>query len=167
MPELPQRERLQPALLDRLRDDEPDKKQESLDERMISVRELHNSVIRDLGWLFNCENLASVADLGSYPETARSVVNYGISSLSGRAISSADVHGIEQMVREAILNFEPRIIPESLEVKVSADLKAMSHNRLTFEIRGDLWAVPIPLEFLLLTEVDLETGEVSVSATGG
>ena len=30
------------------------------------------------------------------------------------------------------------------------------------EIRGSLWAHPIPLEMLLRTDVDLETGEVRI-----
>jgi type VI secretion system protein ImpF len=51
--QLPPQERLQPALLDRLTDDEPDKKLEPRENRVLSKRKLRESVLRDLGWLFN------------------------------------------------------------------------------------------------------------------
>jgi type VI secretion system protein ImpF len=38
----------------------------------------------------------------------------------------------------------------------------MNRNALTFEITGELWAQPIPLQLYLRTDVDLETGQVSV-----
>ena len=46
-------EQLQPALLDRLTDDQPDKKLEPRMERVISKRRLRDAVLRDLTWLFN------------------------------------------------------------------------------------------------------------------
>ncbi len=37
----------------------------------------------------------------------------------------------------------------------------MSHNALTFEIEGELWAQPVPLRMMYLkTEIDLESGQV-------
>ena len=163
MAKLTPQERLQPALLDRLRDDNPGEERESRQAQVFSERELHDSVVRDLQWLLNSDNLTSGIDLGDYPEVGRSVLNYGIPDLSGKTIFSADVPAIEQAVREAIINFEPRILPHSLRVGVFVDTEAMSHNRLTFEIRGELWAKPVPLELFLLTEVDLETGSVTVA----
>lgn len=163
MLELAPDERLQPALLDRLRDDHPEQTRESLDNRVISESELRQSVIRDLEWLLNAENLATVTDLDAHPEVARSVVNYGVAGLSGRMVSSADSGDIRSTVREAILNFEPRILEKSLEVDVQADSSAMNRNRIVIEIRGELWGSPVPLEFLLLTELDVDTGDVFVT----
>jgi type VI secretion system protein ImpF len=39
----------------------------------------------------------------------------------------------------------------------------MSHNAMTFEIEGQLWAQPVPQRIYLKTEVDLELGEVRLS----
>ncbi len=163
MPKLTPQERLQPALLDRLRDDNPRSQQEPPDARVVTVRQLHDSVVRDLEWLLNSHGIESTIDAKAYPETVRSVVNYGIADLSGRTVSGSDVSTIEQEIREAIVRFEPRILPESLKVRVASGDGVGSFNRLTFEIRGDLWAIPVPLEFLLLTEVDLEAGNVTIS----
>ena len=37
-----------------------------------------------------------------------------------------------------------------------------THNVIEFEIRGHLWAQPVPLEILLRTQLDLEAGQVDV-----
>ena len=53
MAELATKERLQPCLLDRLTDDEPEKSTESRDRRVFSLRQLRQAVLRDLSWLLN------------------------------------------------------------------------------------------------------------------
>ena len=55
--QLTPQDRLQPALLDRLTDDEPDKKQEPREQRVMSKRRLRQAVLRDLAWLFNATRL--------------------------------------------------------------------------------------------------------------
>jgi type VI secretion system protein ImpF len=37
-----------------------------------------------------------------------------------------------------------------------------THNVIEFEIRGLLWAQPVPLEMLLRTQLELEAGKVEV-----
>jgi type VI secretion system protein ImpF len=160
---LPQ-DRLQPALLDRLTDEEPDKTQEPLEARVVSKSRLRQSVLRDLAWLFNATRLEAVADLTTMPAVRRSVVNFGLPALSGRTASSLDVTDLARAVREAILTFEPRILPATLQVRTLLDAGALDHhNVIGVEIRGELWAQPVPLEFLVRTEFDLETGNVQVS----
>jgi type VI secretion system protein ImpF len=41
------------------------------------------------------------------------------------------------------------------------------HNVVSLHISGHLWAQPVPLEFLLRTELDLETGQVQVRELRG
>ena len=163
MPDLTSKEELQPALLDRLRDDERHKVVETRDKRAISPRDLYDFVKRDLTWLLNTVRLEqSDAPLNDYPEAAESVINYGIPELCGHTLRNADIPEMEQWLRDAIKLYEPRIIPGTLGVVVRIDEAEMSHNRLTFEIRGDLWAYPMPIDLLIRTEVDLETGDVTV-----
>jgi type VI secretion system protein ImpF len=63
MPELSHKERLQPSLLDRLTDDEPEVRVESRDKRVLSQEKLRASVLRDLTWLFNTTQLSALIDL--------------------------------------------------------------------------------------------------------
>lgn len=163
MPELIPKERLQPALLDRLEDDDPEKSEESRHKRVISPSELHESVKRDLAWLLNTANMECTEDLEEYPEVIRSVLNFGVRDYSGRTVTEDDIPEIQRGLRQAILQFEPRIMPKTLEIEVELKSDKMSHNTLTFFIRADLWANPLPLELYLRTELDLDTGSVTVT----
>ena len=164
MAELTPLERLQPALLDRLTDDEPlNQKPEPPEGRVMVKRRQRESVLRDLAWLFNTTRLEANADLSGAPVARRAVVNFGLPALSGRSATSIDGTWVEQAIRQAILDFEPRVLPGSLVVRalVHADLLD-HHNVIGVEIRGHVWAQPVPLELLVRTEIDLETGEVRI-----
>lgn len=165
MAELTNREKLQPSLLDRLTDDEPQRQVESRDRRILSPSQLRDSVRRDLAWLLNTTRLSAVVPLDDHPFVQRSVVNYGIGDLSGRTMSGVDLRALEKMIQEAIRDFEPRLLRES--VRVRAEEQSAAHNTLAFVIEAQLWAQPIPLQLFLRTEVDLETGHVKLRETDG
>src|ERR1700737_3299806 len=59
MADLSLQERLQPSLLDRLADDEPEKSQESRERRGLSMQKLRESVLRGPAWVMNAGNLPS------------------------------------------------------------------------------------------------------------
>lgn len=164
MAEVRLQDRLQPALLDRLIDDEPDKKVESRDQQSINRARLRQAALRDLAWLFNATRLG---DLHAYPHAARSVVNFGLPALSGETASTLDVVALETAVRDAILTFEPRIVPATLQVEaLVTELQLDHHSVISIQIRGQLWAQPVPIELLLRTELDLETGAVEIRDLG-
>jgi type VI secretion system protein ImpF len=168
MPELTRQERLQPALLDRLTDDEPENKKPELREhRVINNTKLRQAVLRDLSWLFNSTRLAGGNELAAFPYVESSVVNFGLPALSGKTASTLDVIALEGVIRQAILHYEPRILPASLQVEALSDeFQFDHHNVISIQIRGELWAQPVPMELLLRTEVDLETGEAKIRDLG-
>lgn len=162
--QLTPQERLQPALLDRLTDDEPEKKLEPREHRVLSKSRLRQAVLRDLVWLFNTTKTESGAAMARWPFARRSVINFGLPALSGQTTSRIEVQDLERDIRQAILDFEPRILPESLQVKAVVDLGSLDHhNVIGIQIHGHLWAQPVPLELLIRTEIDLETGKVQIS----
>ena len=164
MAELTPQERLQPALLDRLTDDEPLNPKEALEKRVISKNKLRLAVLRDLAWLFNSTQPSETdVEMQAFPYAERSVINFGLPSLSGETASTLDAIGLESAIKRAILNFEPRILPSSLKVEAfTTEMQLDHHNVVSVQIRGQLWAQPVPLDLLLRTEVDLETGRVEL-----
>ena len=162
MAELTSKERLQPSLLDRLTDDEPAQQQESRDQRVLSANRLRECVLRDLGWLFNSTRLPDREEVERYPFATHSVINFGLPPLTGATARSVDMEALERSLRQAVADFEPRIFRQSLRVRTELTEERMSHNALTFEIEGDLWAQPLPLQLYLKTEIDLESGQVLV-----
>jgi len=162
MADFTDRERLQPSLLDRLTDNQPRNQRESRDDRVLSINQLKQSVLRDLEWLLNTEQLPTTVDLTDYPEVQRSVINYGRPALSGKAGSTVDLKQLQRQIHQAIIDFEPRILADSLSIRINFDDEVHSRNALSFEIEGQLWAQPLPLNLFLRTDVDLESGTVVV-----
>jgi type VI secretion system protein ImpF len=170
MAELSSRDRLQPSLLDRLIDNDPQQNRESLDARVLTRQQLRAAVLRDLSWLFNdtrhepdpqSSRKEEVELWRNHEMARRSVLNYGMPAFSGVTLSSMNTLVIEQAVAESIRNFEPRIDPDSLSVEVKLDVNN-HHNTLQLVIRGQMWSQPVPLELLLAADVDVETGNTRV-----
>ena len=156
-------ERMQRCLLDRLIEEAPHLRQEPGDDRVLSLDRRRVAVQRGLAWLLSTVNLEATEDLGEYPYIARSVLNYGLPDLTGLPSSSLDPLMLERVVRQAIWDFEPRLLRHTVKVRIATDSDAMSYNALTFYIEGELWAQPLPIRLYLKSEVDLEIGEIRVS----
>lgn len=156
-------ERLQPSLLDRLTDDDPRKTVETRSHRVIDLDKLRDIVRRDLAWLLNTTNFAASEDLERFPNVAKSVLNYGIPDTAGQRITDLRGRGIEQILKRAIETFEPRIMKNTLKISYSDKARRDETAVIAFDVRGQLWAQPIPLELFIRSEVDVTSGEVKIT----
>lgn len=164
---LPQ-DRLQPALLDRLRDDDPASGVEPIEKRALSRTDLREAVLRDLVWLLNAVRPTEREGFAAWPEVEFSVLNYGMPSFAGEQASSLDVSRLERAVHDTLVRFEPRIVAETLRVEaVQQDSVLDWHNVVSLRISATVWAQPVPLEVMLRTQLDLETGQMDVSEVSG
>jgi type VI secretion system protein ImpF len=153
---------LQPALLDRLTDHDPEQRQEPLEARVINKTQLRQAVLRDLTWLMNAVQPGSI-DPGAFGYAASSTLNFGLPPLSGSLASMLHVGSLEEAIRQAIVQFEPRILRDTLSVRAIESASVLdTHNVIQIEIRGLLWSQPVPLEMLIRTQLDLESGQVVV-----
>lgn len=153
-------ERVLPCLLDRLTDDHPEVHQESSPGlRGITLDQYRKGFLRDLRWLLNSKCHLPGEGLAEFPEVECSVFNFGMPDPAGRTIRDLDLPVIERLIRHAILRFEPRILPDTLQVKaVTEGQSRATPNTVGFEIRGTLWALPLPELFHVKTEIDFENG---------
>lgn len=158
MAEIAPMERLQPCLLDRLTDDEPEMAREGRDQHVVSLRKYRKAVLRDVEMLFNSRAYPLHDMIYEFAEVARSVLNYGILDLSGASISEENASELEVQLKQALKNFEPRISHKALAVHVVSSHDTHDVRTLLFEISGELWAQPLPDHLFIKTEVDLETG---------
>ena len=161
------RERLQPSLLDRLTDNAPAQKREGFDQQALTMVQLRQAVLRDLAALLNTTNLATLEDLSATPLAAKSTLNYGIPGFAGMIESSSRVVGLERELTDAIRTYEPRIRPESLRVRARGSRTSESNPKLVFEIEGELWAQPVPVQLFLETSIEVETRLAVVSEVKG
>jgi len=164
MAELTPLEKLQPCLLDRLTDDEPKVTEESRTQRVISLSRYRRGVLRDMEWLFNASAHLPREQGGEptpadFPEVRDSVLNFGTRQLCG--LVGPDLAVFEGELVEAIQRFEPRIIRHSLSVNAVRD-----RHLISLEIKGTLWANPVPERLYIKTRIDLETGQTVLGDAG-
>ena len=158
-------ERLQPCLLDRLVDDNPDVRDDegrTAGGRGVSMPRYREGVLRDLRWLLNTKCHLPHEIVNDFRWAARSVFNYGMPDPAGRVVGANTTAELEEHLRETILRFEPRILPDTLEVRALTEeelTRSDTPNTVGFEINGELWAAPLPEPFRVKTQIDLETGD--------
>lgn len=154
-------ERLQPSLLDRLTDNAPDERTERRDDRVIDLRHLREIVQRDLSWLLNTSDNASMIDAKRFPNAARSVLNYGIREVAGDYSTAERAEMIRRSIAESIRDYEPRLNPGSVDVLLRTE-KASGTTLVSYDIVADMWAQPLPMELYLRSEVDVTTGQTDL-----
>lgn len=119
----------------------------------------------DLEWLLNApadrflKNDESKSNqLDDFPEVARSVLNFGIPDLCGQSFEDDDLRWLEKRIEEAVYNFEPRVVPDTLSVKAKQE-----HNSIDMRIAGRVRELGLhPTPFDAKFKVDLATGKSSV-----
>lgn len=156
--------RFEPSLLDRLNDNDRGGILENETEYKVSSEKLIEIVKRDLSSLLNSACFERNDNLLEFPEVRSSVLNYGMEDFTGNtsAINRAKV--LQSNIREAITNFEPRILSESVNVEVKVNDEVMSQRQIVIHIEGMVWAEPFPINLEMRTELDVETGRLSLSA---
>lgn len=161
------RDRLQPSLLDRLTDDQPDAREETYEQATISDQQLRASVLRDLLWLFNTHN--DDRRLSAYPRAARSVLNYGLPDLTGISVGSLkrEHFSLEQSLLQIIKTYEPRIKNPKVTLEINEGNGAGAvESSIALIVYGDLWGYPASAIYLR-TEFDVESGDVTIEELAG
>lgn len=162
MAELASIDRLQPCLLDRLTDDQPQETVEGRNQRVVSLTRFKEGVLRDIRWLFNTQRHRENEGLADFPQVHRSVLNFGMADFAGMFSERRDVKEIEREISDTLLFFEPRIIRHTLKVRVYREEEVgpqRSPHQIHLQISADLWAQPSPEKFFAKTTIDLETGD--------
>lgn len=157
-----------PTLLERLLDEEPKKQQESYDACFLSATEIRAIVQKDIACLLNSTNLEEQLDAKRHGQILASVYNYGVAPLTGKYAHHHSWQIIEKNIRNALLRFEPRIIPETLLVRPLMEKALMGRNsQLHFEIGGLIDWQPQPVELGLQAAYDAETAKVALKSARG
>jgi len=130
--------------------------------KLLSVNLNHYKadVLRNLRWIMNSSQRAESDEIYSFPEASDSVLNYGIPVTTGKIGTTIDVEIFIDKLSKAILRFETRIIPETLEVSTIEGMELNGDTgEVGFVIAGDIWCEPLPERFSVETFIDSDTGD--------
>ncbi|EOW6701393.1 type VI secretion system baseplate subunit TssE [Cronobacter malonaticus] len=151
-----------PTLLDRLLDDEPKARHEAYDASFTNARRYRQQVLRDIDVLLNNTNIETLIDPVRHPAVINSVINHGLVPLSGKYATPQSWAAVEQAIRNALLRFEPRIIPASLVVRPKR--QSTPGTTLLFEIAALLYWQPEPVGLVVSGSYDTETEKTTLKA---
>lgn len=155
---------LLPTLLDRLRDDAPHRQTEAPGEYAFTRTQMRAIIQRDLSFLLNTTSIEDLIDRRRYAHAASSTVNFGVPPLSGTFAVARGWDEVEKIIKRAIHDFEPRLIPGSLRVStLNAPGAEVRYNVLAFEVRGVVRMASYPLEFVVQSSLSLETSRMQVT----
>lgn len=154
-----------PTLFERLLDHEPQKKQESFDAFYFDARTMRSVVQKDISCLLNNTSIEDRLDGHRHKAVCDSVMNYGVAPFSGKYASHHNWSTIEKSIRNALLRFESKIIPESLLVRPLSDKDQLGKNGIVlFEIRGLIEWHPNSIDLCINGAWDVETAKVDLKS---
>ena len=113
----------------------------------------------DLGALMNTIQLGAAIDLTDVPHVQRSILNYGFRDLSDITARDLNSSSVVASIRQSLLDHEPRIVPETLEVQV-ADGTGNTQHRLEISVTAELMSDPVDVPVAFEAEVDLGAGKL-------
>ena len=150
---------LLPSVLDRLLDDDPTNNQEAPKARHQVLRELKQSVRRDLENLLNTRWRCMVWP-PNLDEVDLSLINYGIPDFTGANMGApSERERLRQIVERIVKKFEPRF--KSIKVKL-LDNSDKADRTLRFRIDALLHAEPAPEPVTFDSQLDSTTNDFAV-----
>jgi type VI secretion system protein ImpF len=163
MARVDKKKKLRPSILDRLMNNDPDKSLETDPEQYQQLKQLRQSVRRDLENLLNTR-FRMLGPPDEYTELQKSLLNYGLPDLATVNISDniKRKEFIEHL--ETILNeFEPRF--KTVKVHYMENSDSLDRS-LRFRIEATLYADPSPETVVFDSVLEPVTRTVNVEEAG-
>lgn len=150
--------RITPSIVDRLLDYEPRVSTEAPKSRSQSLRELKQSVRRDLEWLLNTRHTADKIPEG-LEEVNRSIASYGLPDFTGLSSKNSDDRkNLICNIETALRTFEPRF----MNLKVELEEVNSVQRGVRFRIQATLRVEPTPEPVVFDTVLQVGSGKFKV-----
>ena len=127
---------------------------------------LRRDLARDIASLMNTIRLDTVSDLDDAPHVRESIVNYGFQDLESIWRANTTMTDLARSIRAALIRNEPRLRPETLEVRVREE-DPSPDQRVTFEIQAEMISSPTDIAMEFLAEVDPSLGKIQMKRMQG
>jgi type VI secretion system protein ImpF len=129
--------------------------------QVITESTLRREVSRDLDALLNTVALQATIDMENAPNVRKSILNYGLPDIAIRTIDENGLDEIPVEIRTAIVNYEPRIAPDTLRIERDKELDPVE-LKIRFVIRGELVCHPVHVPVEFVADI-IEAGKIVVN----
>lgn len=162
MARIDKKKNLRPSILDRLFDNDPDSNVEKDPDQYQKLKNLRNSVRRDLENLFNTRyRILEPGD--EFTELKKSLLNYGLPDLA--TVNISDNMKRKEFINQlelTLVEFEPRF--KSVKVRYIENTDSLDRT-LHFRIEATLYADPSPEVVVFDSIMEPVTRTVNVEET--
>ncbi len=137
------------SVLDRLLDYEPEITREPIASRSKSLRQLKQSVRRDLEWLLNTRQTALELS-PEMKETTNSVATYGLPDFTHLSIDNAgDQKMIKREIEETVRRFEGRLENVVVSIEPVRSIERVMRFRIDARLKIDPTPEPVTFDTVL------------------
>jgi len=123
---------------------------------------LRKDVAHDLEALMNTIALESSEDLREFEQVRKSILNFGLPDIMHRTIDEAGVSDVLGELKTALLLYEPRLAPGTIQVTRDTDLDG-SDLKVRFIVRADLCCEPVNIPVEFIADIELDSGKIQVN----
>lgn len=146
------------SVLDRLLDYEPEVSREAIASRTKNLRQLKQSVKRDLEWLLNTRQVAEKLP-PDLKEVNNSLAAYGLPDFSNASVENSKDRGRMCRALETVINlFEPRLKHVTVLLEPGSGKERVLHFRIDAHLDVD----PAPEPVTFDTVLQLHSGQYNV-----
>ena len=122
---------------------------------------LRREVGRDVDAMLNTIAMESTVDMTDVPYVRKSIINFGLPDIAHRTIDEAGINDIPGEIKEALINFEPRLAAASLRITRDTSVDPVE-LKIRFIVRADLTCDPVHVPVEFIAEV-IHTGKILVN----
>lgn len=137
-------------------------KRSALARRGADEATLKHDLVVDLLALINTVDLGSVVELEDLEYVYRSVLNYGLPDLGRLTSEEFEVDEIAENLRSALIQHEPRLVPESLRIDRDEEFDDVN-QRIRFNVSAAMFYQPADLPIEFVAEIDIGSGKILLS----
>ena len=134
----------------------------SLKRRGADETALKRNFAVDLLALVNTVDLASVIDLDDLEHVGRSVLNFGLYDVAHLTSEEVGVEAVARGLSAALLNHEPRLNPETLNVVREQNFDEVN-QRIRFTVSAEMSCAPLDVPIEFVAEIDIGSGKVQLT----
>ncbi len=150
-------EKYLPCVLTRLADDNPQTNIDDLS-RGVPLKNIKQEIINNIDQMLNSRSRPSDKDLMYDNQLTTSVLAYGLPDFCGKSFNQDTITQIVNRIKKQIKTFEPRILPDSIQINVLKNLPNQNKCTFAMEIRARFAVKEISDEFICVSSLDLESG---------